>query len=554
MDAARAALDLDELDVAQLKALIIAKDELITTKDQQLVGKDELLATINELLLSHTLEIESLKLQIIKLRRLQFGNRSERRERQIEQLELWVEELETAQAHRSVPAMTDDAEPATVDETAPVRARKPRRTFAEQIPRETQVIEPPHADCPQCHGELRQLGEDVSETLELEPLRFKVIRRVRPKLACASCDAIVQAPAPSNPIERGMAGPGLLAHIVVAKYGDHLPLYRQAEIYARDGVELDRSLLASWVGGVSTLLTPLTEALRTHVVAADVVHADDTPISVLAPGRGKTKIGRLWTYVRDERPAAGANAPAVWFSYSADRKGEHPQRHLAGFHGVLQADGYAGFSKLYDGGQVLEAACWAHVRRKFVDLDEVHKSKLAAEVLNRIGTLYAIEQRLRGNLPDERRAERQRFSRPILHALHAWMQATLQTLSQKSEMAKAIRYALSRWGALCRYCDDGRIEIDNNAAERALRCVALGRKNFLFAGSDAGGDRAAALYSLIGTAKLNGYDPEAFLRYVLERIADLPITRITELLPWNIEADHVRVIAGSQPAALPTTA
>jgi len=513
-----------------------------------------LLATINELVLSHTLEIESLRLQIIKLRRLQFGNRSEKRERQIEQLELWVEELETAQAQRSVPAMTDDAESATLDEIAPVAVRKARRAFPAHIPRETQRIEPPHADCPQCHGELKPLGEDVSETLELEPLRFKVIRRVRPKLACTRCDAIVQAPAPSNPIERGMAGPGLLAHVVVAKYGDHLPLYRQAEIYARDGVELDRSLLASWVGGVSTLLMPLTDALRAHVVAADVVHADDTPISVLAPGRGTTKTGRLWTYVRDERPAAGTMAPAVWFSYSADRKGEHPQRHLADFAGILQADGYAGFCKLYDSGQVLEAACWAHVRRKFVDLDAVHKSALAAEVISRIGMLYAIEQRLRGKPADTRRVERQRFSRPILDALHAWMQTTLHTLSQKSEMAKAIRYALSRWQALCRYCDDGRIEIDNNAAERALRCVALGRKNFLFAGSDAGGDRAAALYSLIGTAKLNAYDPEAFLRYVLERIAELPITRITELLPWNIEAEKLRAITGSQPAALPTTA
>ncbi|MDQ2817564.1 MAG: IS66 family transposase, partial [Candidatus Eremiobacteraeota bacterium] len=385
MDAACVALDLDELDVVQLKALILSKDA-------QLVAKDELLATINELVLSHTLEIESLKLQIIKLRRLQFGNRSERREREIEQLELWVEELETAQAERSVPATTGDAEQATVDATAFGRARKPRRTFPEHIPRETHVIKPPHADCPQCHGELKQLGEDVSETLELEPLRFKVIRRVRPKLACTHCDAIVQAPAPSNPIERGMAGPGLLAHIVVAKYGDHLPLYRQAEIYARDGVELDRSLLASWVGGVSTLLMPLTDALRAHVLAADVVHADDTPISVLAPGRGKTKTGRLWTYVRDERSAAGTMAPAVWFSYSADRKGEHPQRHLADFQGILQADGYAGFCKLYDGGQVLEAACWAHVRRKFVDLDAVHKSVLAAEVISRIGMLYAIEQ------------------------------------------------------------------------------------------------------------------------------------------------------------------
>ena len=382
--------------------------------------------------------------------------------------------------------------------------------------------------------------------LELEPVRFKVVRHVRPKLACASCDTIVQAPAPARPIERGMAGPGLLAHVLVGKYGDHLPLYRQAEIYAREGVELDRTLLAQWVGATAALLTPLTDALRKHVFAAAVVHGDDTPIPVLAPGRGKTKTGRLWTYVRDERPAAGEVAPAVWFSYSADRKGEHPQRHLDDFMGILQADGYAGFSKLYDGGRVLEAACWAHVRRKFVDLHELHQSPVAARALDRIGALYAIEKAIRGRPPDERRAVRQERSRPLLDALHVWMEETLQTLSQKSATAKAIRYALSRWEALLRFCDDGRIEIDNNAAERALRCVALGRKNFLFAGSDAGGERAAAIYSLLGSAKLNGYNPEAYLREVLTRIAEHPITRITDLLPWNLPAAEAMQLTGNR--------
>jgi transposase len=311
--------------------------------------------------------------------------------------------------------------------------------------------------------------------LELEPVRLKVIRHVRPKLACASCDTIVQAPAPTRPIERGMAGPGLLAHVIVGKYADHVPLYRQAEIYAREGVELDRTLLAQWVGSVSALLTPLTDALRAHVFAADVVHADDTPLPVLAPGLGKTKTGRLWTYVRDERPAAGEVAPAVWFAYSPDRKGEHPQRHLEGFSGILQADGYAGFSKIYDGGRVLEAACWAHVRRKFVDLHELHQSPVAAQALDRIGALYAIEQEIRGRRPHERCAVRQERSRPLLDSMKAWLEQTRGTLSQKSAAAKAISYALSRWQALGRYCDDGRIEIDNNAAERALRGVALGR-------------------------------------------------------------------------------
>jgi transposase len=381
--------------------------------------------------------------------------------------------------------------------------------------------------------------------LELEPVRFKVIRHVRPKLACASCDTIVQAPAPTRPIERGMAGPGLLAHMLVSKYSDHLPLYRQAEIYAREGVELDRSLLAQWVGSASALLAPLTEALRAHVFSSDVVHTDDTPIPVLAPGNGKTKTGRLWTYVRDERPAAGEVAPAVWFAYSPDRRGEHPQRHLENFTGILQADGYAGYSKIYDGGLVVEAACMAHARRRFFDLYELHKSPLAAEALDRIGELYAIEKEIRGRLPDERRAVRRERSRPLLDAMRPWLEQTLRTLSQKSEAAKAIRYALGRWEALGRYCDDGRIEIDNNAAERALRCVAIGRRNYLFAGSDAGGERAAALYSLIGSAKLNGHNPEAFLREVLARIADHPISHINELLPWHLNAMPANQLTGN---------
>jgi transposase len=535
MDAASAALDLDGLDVAELKALLLAKDsELIATRS--------LIASKDELLRAHALEIQALKLHILKLKQLQFGKRSEKRERQIEQLELRLEELETAQA-LCAPIVERLAD----YRSSPIRARKPRRQFPAHLPRELRLIAALHVDCPQCHGAFTQLGEDVSETIELEPLRFKVVRTVRPKLACTNCDAIVQAPAPSAPIERGMAGPALLAHIIVSKYGDHLPLYRQAEIYAREGVDLDRSLLAQWVGQVSALVEPLTRTLQRHVMAADVVHADDTPINVLAPGLGKTKTGRLWTYVRDERPSGGTVAPAVWFSYSPDRKGEHPQRHLEGWRGVLQADGYAGFTRLYDSGRVIEAACWAHVRRKFVDLDAIHKSELAGKVLDHIGELYAIEQRIRGSSPHERCSERGLHSRPILDALRSLLTAALQTLSQKSEMAKAIRYALGRWEALCRFCDDGRIEIDNNAAERSLRCVALGRKNFLFAGSDAGGDRAAAFYSLLGTAKLNDCNPQAYLRYVLERVADFPMNDIEALLPWNIHELGILQIA-AQPA------
>ena len=512
MDSANATLpDLDGLSIAELKALLHEQHARIAAKDSQIVARDAQI-------LSNTLLIESLKLQILKLRRLQFGRRSEQREQQIEQLELWVEELETVDAHLTS-ALTERVQAAP----AAARTPKPRRAFPVHLPRETNTIVPCEDACPDCGGALAHLGDDVSEILELEPVRFKVIRTVRPKLACTHCDTIVQALAPTRPIERGMAGPGLLAHVLVGKYADHLPLYRQAEIYARDGVELDRTLLAQWVGNTAALLAPLTDALRKHVFAAEVVHGDDTPLPVLAPGRGKTKIGRLWTYVRDERPCAGEAAPAVWFAYSPDRKGENPQAHLNDFTGVLHADGYAGFAKIYEGGQVREAACWAHVRRKFFDLHAANGSAIAAEMLDRIGALYTIEQAIRGRPPDERRAVRRERSRPALDAMHGWLQATLATLSQKSATAKAIRYALTRWDALIRFCDDGRIEIDNNAAERALRCVALGRKNFLFAGSDAGGERAAAIYSLLGSAKLNGYNPEAFLREVLTRIADHPI-------------------------------
>ena len=303
-------------------------------------------------------------------------------------------------------------------------------------------------------------------------------------------------------------------------------------------MELERSTLAGWVGGASRTLEPLIEALRRHVLAASRIHGDDTPVPVLDPGRGKTKTGRLWTYVRDERPTGGEAPPAAWFAYSPDRKGERPEAHLAGFEGTLHADAYAGFNGVYEKGRVREAACWAHVRRKFFDIEQAHASKLAAEALARIGALYGIEKEIRGSPAEARRRERQARAKPLLEALHAWFYDNLVGLSKKSETAKAMRYALGRWPALVRYLDDGELEIDNNAAERALRAVALGRKNYLFAGSDAGGERAAAMYSLIGTAKLNGLDPEAYLRQVLERIADHPINRIAELLPWNVRLDE----------------
>jgi transposase len=414
-----------------------------------------------------------------------------------------------------------------------------RRPLPADLPRETERLSPKQSACPDCGGALKHLGEDVSEMLEFVPGRFKVIRTVRPKLACNRCDAIVQEPAPDRPIDRALAGPGLLAHVLVGKYSDHLPLYRQSEIYAREGVELDRSTLAGWVGGASRALEPLVDAIRKYVMGAVKIHADDIPVPVLAPGNGKTKTGRLWTYVRDDRPAGSTEAPAVWFAYSPDRKADHPASHLATFRGWLQADAFPGFNRLYQRGGITEIACWAHVRRKFHDLYKTHQSPIAKEALDRIAALYGIEKEIRGRPPDERREVRNARAQPLLDSLHVWLKDTLSKVSKKSELAGAIHYALGLWTPLLRYCADGRLEIDNNAAERSLRCVALGRKNYLFAGSNAGGERAAAMYSLIGTAKLNGIDPEAYLSNVLARIANHPINRIEELLPWNIELPKI---------------
>jgi transposase len=479
---------------------------------------------LKELLRSAHAEIDHLKLIIAKLQRLQFGRRSEKLEREIEQMELRLEELQVA---------TTPAAPAA-KLPADAKPQPARRALPQHLAREQRVHEPA-CNCPDCGAAMRKIGEDVSEVIDYVPGRFKVIRHVRPKHACPACQRIVQVQAPSRPIERSFAGPGLLAHILTAKYSDHLPLYRQAQIYAREGVELDRSTMAEWVGGCTALIAPLTEALARYVFAAGKLHADDTPVPVLDPGRGKTKTGRLWAYARDDRPGASKQPAAVLFRYSPDRRGEHPKEHLKSFTGILQADAYAGFGHLY-GERIREAACWAHARRAFYELHQANQSPVAAEALERIGALYAIEAEIRGRPPNERASIRQARAGPLLDDLREWLRQTLGRVSKKSELAKAISYILSRWTALTRYRDDGRIEIDNNAAERALRAVALGRKNYLFCGSDAGGERAAAIYSLIGTAKLNDIDPEAYLRYALERIADHPINRIDELLPWNVAA------------------
>jgi transposase len=486
----------------------------------------------------NALEIEKLKFQIAKLRRMQFGRSSERINRQIEQLELRLEELETGEAADAASTEATDPPP------PPERAKPKRKPLPEHLPHQEVVHQPPGdgaCTCPACGGKMAKLGEDVSKVLNYVPGHFEVICHVRPKYACASCDAITQAPPPPMPTPRGRATPATLAHLLVAKYCDHLPLYRQAEIYARDGVELDRSTLCDWVGQAAWLLDPVAATIRQHVFAAEKIHGDDTTIPVLAPGLGRTKTGRLWVYVRDDRPFAGEAPPAAAYFYSPDRGGEHPAAHLATFTGLLQADGYTGFEALYDPartkpGPITEVACWAHCRRKIFDVWETTKSPVAKEALDRIAAIYAIETKARFAPVAEREAHRTETA-PLLDAFFAWAGTALAKLSAKSELAEAFRYIVKRRLQLTRFVTDGRLEADNNIAENAIRAIAVGRRNYLFAGSDSGGDRAATIYTIVQTARLNGLNPEAYLNDVLTRIAaGHPINRIAELMPWHLTA------------------
>ena len=452
-----------------------------------------------------------MKYTIAKLRHEQYGQSSER-SAFLEQLELELADLEETAAESQTSAELAAAAAAkTVVVNSFERKRPARRPLPDHLPRE-RVVEPAPSACGCCGGtNLRKIGEDITETLEVIPRQWNVIQHVREKFSCRACEKISQPPAPSHPIARGRAGPHLLAQVLFGKYGLHLPLNRQSAAFAREGIDLDVSTLADWVGASAATLMPLIEVVRSHVFAAERIHADDTPVPVLA--KGKTRTGRLWTYVRDDAPFGGPDPPAAVFFYSSDRSGTHPEQHLLCYAGLMQADAYAGFNRLYEvprkPGPILEAACWAHARRKFFDLGRLDKAPIAVEAVTRIDALFAIEREINGLLAEARLKIRRERSRPLMAEFEIWLREQRKKLSAKSDTAKAIDYSLKRWTALTRFLDDGRLCISNNAAERALRGIAVGRHNWTFAGSDQGGRRAAAIYTLIETAKLNGIDPQA---------------------------------------------
>jgi transposase len=523
-------------EIADLRALLAQREAELASARVELTGAK--------------LQIEQMKAQLAKLRRMQFGRSSEKLDAQIQQLELMIEDLEEGEAVRTAPSLAPGAD-------QPGRRKRERRQpvsrpLPDHLPRE-EIVHSPGEVCPGCGGtHFSKLGEDVTEVLEKIPVRLKVIRHVRPKMSCRSCEMILQAPSPDLPIEKGRPGPGLIANVVVGKYLDGLPLYRQSAILAREGIEIERATLADWVGHVAWWVTPLAELIGAHVLQAPIIHTDDTPIAVLAPGNGKTRTGRLWTYVVDERPWCGSRPPAAYYRFSPDRKGERPREHLAPFRGVIQADAFGGYESLVRAeeasGQgpprILHAACWAHARRKFYDLFEATRSPIAEEALSRIGDLYDIEAEISGQSAERRLAARRQRTVPLLTDLKAWLEEQRRRLSSKNELAKAIQYALTRWQALECYAGDGRIGIDNNPAERSLRGIAVTRKNFLFLGSEAGGNKSAILYAVLETAKLNGLDPEAYLADVIDRMARRhSINRLDALLPWNWTAEPAKLAA-----------
>jgi transposase len=536
---AAAADDLPE-DIDALKAALLAeRDRAARVAAELAVAQAK--ASDDQALIAHQ------QLQIAKLTRELYGQHSERSVRLLDQMELAFEELQSSATEDELAAERATAK--TTKVVAFIRKRPARQPFPEHLPRE-RVVEPGPATC-QCCGSarLRKLGEDVTETLEVIPRQWKVIQHVREKFTCRDCEKISQAPAPFHVIARGWAGPSLLAMILFEKYGQHQPLNRQAERYAREGVPLSLSTLADQVGACCAVLSPLIERIEAHVFAAQRLHGDDTTVPVLA--RGKTDLGRCWVYVRDDRPFSGPAPPAAMFYYSRDRSGAHPVRHLADYAGILQADAYSGYNKLYEAdrrpGPIIEAGCWVHARRPFFVLADIATnarrkaegktagviSPLALEAVRRIDALFEIERSINGQSIERRQQARQELSAPLIADLEGWLHEHRPKLSRGNDLARAMDYVLKRWPAFTRFLDDGRVCLSNNAAERALRGIALGRKSWLFAGSDRGGQRAAALYSLIVTAKMNDIDPQAWLADVLARIAEHPARDIDALLPWN---------------------
>lgn len=502
-------------------------------------------AKISATLRAHDQLIQTLRLRIAKLKKQVFGQSSEKIEREIEQLELALEDLliASAESETAVPDGVPEAGTFETDADTADRPSRRRARVSDSTPRERQELDPGSC-CPDCGGDLRVVGEDVSEMLDLIAAQMKVVQIARPKKSCRRCERMVQVPAPSRPIPGSMAGAGLLAHILVSKFDDHLPLYRQHEIFARMGADIADSALVDWCGRAMKVLAPLIERIEADVMASDLLHADDTPIRVLDrasrdKGLGKgVKKGRIWAYIRDQRPWAGTVPPGAVYAFATDWKEEHVHRHLANTRGILQADGYKGYAKLYDPDpdgtpRLREAACWAHLRRDFHDEWDKTKSAIAREALDRIGTLYDIEREITGRPADFRLAARQKHSSPKVAAFFAWAESQLAMIPGKGDLAKAFRYGLSRKDAFSVFLSDGRVAIDNNPAERALRPIGIGRKNWLFAGADTGAETLARAMTIIETAKLNGLDPQAYLADILARINDHKINRLDDLLPWN---------------------
>lgn len=486
-------------------------------------------ATLKAMLLAERVRSERL-VQIIKeLQRHRFGRRAETLPE--DQMLLALEDVEQSEAGAA--AEHEDKSPVDREKTARKR-RMNRGSLPAHLPRVEVIVDIDDKACPCCKGQLHRVGEDVSERLDIMPARFRVLVTRRPKYACRSCEeVVVQASAPARLIEGGIPTEAAVAHVLVSKYADHLPLYRQAQIYARQGVDLDRSTLADWVGRAAFHLRPVHERLLAHIRASTKIFADETTAPVLDPGRGRTKTGQLWAYARDDRPWGGADPPAVAYVYAPDRKAERPKAHLAGFHGVLQVDGYAGYRALAGKNDVQLAFCWAHVRRRFYELAAAGPAPIAGEALQRIAELYEIEKDIRGRGADERRAVRQEKTRPLIAALEPWLREKLTLISQKTKLAEAIRYALSRWEGLTRFLNDGRIEIDSNVVERVIRPIALNRKNALFAGSDGGGESWATIATLIETCKLNDVDPQAYIAETLTKIVNGHSNlKIDDLMPW----------------------